>query len=181
MVGFFLISDIDFNGSGGELSKLRFFGNMLFFGSIFFEALCSVTGKYFTKKNKPWNAMGVLMSAGLLFCFAVHSNEILSYDYALIPTKTWLAILFLSVGCSIFSYCAWYVVIAKVPVQYVALSLFLQPVIGSILGFIVFREVITVSTLLGGAVIVGSLVWWQSLEKSTASKLNKKLQADSLK
>jgi|JI10StandDraft_1071094.scaffolds.fasta_scaffold366584_2 drug/metabolite transporter (DMT)-like permease len=181
MLGFFLISDIRFVEDPEPLTKLRFFGNMLFFGSIFFEALCSVTGKYFTKKNKPWNAMGLLMTAGLLCCFSVHSHEIISYDYAAITNQTWAAILFLSLGCSIFAYCTWYIVIAKVPVQYVALSLFLQPVIGSILGFLFFKEIITLTTLLGGGIIVGSLVWWQRLERSTSSKLNKKLETAQLR
>jgi drug/metabolite transporter (DMT)-like permease len=181
MVGFFLISDIRLTGDSTQLTKLRFFGNMLFFGSIFFEALCSVTGKYFTKKNKPWNAMGVLMTSGLLCCFAIHSNEIISYNYTEIATKTWAAIVFLSLGCSIFAYCAWYIVIAKAPVQYVAVSLFLQPVIGSILGFIVFREVITLTTLLGGGIIVAALVWWQRLEQSTSNRLSKKLETAQLK
>ncbi len=181
MVGFFLISDIHFVGESKQYTKLRFFGNMLFFGSIFFEALCSVTGKYFTKKNKPWNAMGTLMTAGLIFCFAVHSRTILSFHYAMIPAKTWIAILYLSLGCSIFAYCAWYIVISKIPVQYVALSLFLQPVIGSILGYIFFKEVITFTTLLGGGIIVGSLIWWQSIEKATAKKLNQQLESAQLR
>lgn len=180
MLGFFLISDIHLTGDIAPLTKLRLLGNLLFFGSIFCEALCSVTGKYFTKKNKPWNAMGALMTAGLILCFAAHSQEIVSYDYVAIPTKTWMALLFLSLGCSIFSYCAWYVVIAKVPVQYVALSLFLQPVIGSILGYLVLGEMITGTTLLGGAIIVGALVWWQRLERKTTTKLDKKLQTATL-
>jgi drug/metabolite transporter (DMT)-like permease len=181
MVGFFLISNIDFKGNPEATSKLRFFGNLLFFGSIFFEALCSVTGKYFTKKNKPWNAMGMLMTSGLVFCFAIHSQAILSFDYASITSRTWGALLFLSIGCSIFCYCVWYIVIAKVPVQYVALSLFLQPVVGSIMGYLFFKETITAMTLLGAGIIIGALVWWQRLEKSTAAKLDKKLQADALK
>ena len=180
MLGFFLVSDIDFSGKPEAASQLRFFGNVLFFGSIFFEALCSVTGKYFTKRNKPWNAMGLLMASGLLICFAVHSQSILTFDYASITGKTWIALLFLSIGCSIFCYCAWYVVIAKVPVQFVALSLFLQPVVGSIMGYLFFRETITAMTLIGGVVIVGALIWWQRLEKSTTTRLNKKISSEKL-
>lgn len=181
MVGFFLISDIRFNRSEQMASELRLLGNLLFFGSIFFEALCSVTGKYFTKKNKPWNAMGLLMASGLVLCFAVHSRSITTFDYSLVTANAWYALLFLSIGCSVFCYCAWYVVIEKVPVQFVALSLFLQPVVGSIMGYLFFKEVITIKTLLGGGIIVGALIWWQSMEKTTAAKLNKKLQADELK
>jgi drug/metabolite transporter (DMT)-like permease len=121
------------------------------------------------------------MAAGMLLCFAIHSQEILHYDYVSIPMKTWGAILFLSLGCSIFAYCTWYVVIEKVPVQYVALSLFLQPVIGSVLGFLVFGEVITFNTVLGGGIIVSALVWWQRMEKTTAARLDKKLQVESIR
>lgn len=178
MVGFVLISDIHFgDGEDQEFTQMRFFGNMLFFSSIFFEALCSVSGKYFTKKNKPWNAMGLLMAAGLIFCFCMHTKEIVNYDYKTIPMSSWMAILFLSLGCSIFAYCVWYIVIEKVPVQFVALSLFLQPVVASILGHFFMNEVITRNTLLGGAIIVCALLWWQRLEKSDIAKAELKLEA----
>ena len=180
MLGFFLISDIHFSEHQEPLTKLRFFGKMLFFCSIFFEALCSVTGKYFTKKNKPWNAMGLLMAAGVLFCFVTNPVEILSFDYSSVPLKSWVAILYLSLGCSIFAYCTWYIVIEKVPVQYVALSLFLQPVVASVLGYLFLDEVITANTILGGGVIVGALLWWQRLEKSSVARLDKKLEAQKL-
>lgn len=176
MLGFVLISDIRISGHQEPLTKLRVFGNLLFFGSLFFEALCSVTGKYFTKKNKPWDAMGLLMACGVMFCMSLNANEIISFEYASISTKSWLAILFLSVGCSIFAYCTWYFVIEKVPVQFVALSLFLQPVVASILGYAFLDEVITLHTIAGGAIIVAALIWWQSIERVTAKRLAKKLE-----
>ncbi|MCB0271552.1 MAG: DMT family transporter [Bdellovibrionales bacterium] len=166
MVGFFLISDIRLGTQSDAWSSLRLFGNMLFLFALVFEAICSVFGKVITKELHAIDAMGMLMSFGGIGAFVIHAPLILQYDYTSIPLRAWGALLFLTLGCSVFAYTAWYYAISKVRVQYVALSLFLQPIVGSLVGFLILDEKLTIKTLSGAIIISGGLLWWQTRRKA---------------
>jgi len=167
MLGFLLISDIHFQSNMINWSKARLYGNALFLSALFFEATCSVCGKFFTDQNTPFDAMGLLMFFGGACALVCHFSLITSYDYNSISLKTWMALVFLVLGCSVFAYTAWYYAISKVRVQFVALSLFLQPIVGSIMGYLVLGEHLSLRTFFGAMVIGVALIWWQSAQKST--------------
>lgn len=162
MFGFFMISDIRLSADGFAMSKMRLYGNALFLGALIFESICSVFGKFFTQKNHAFDAMGLLMSFGGVVGFVMHAPEVMTYSYAQVSGKVWWSMAFLALGCSVFAYTAWYYAISKVRVQFVALSLFLQPIVGSIVGYMVLGEQLSARTLIGATIISIGLVWWQT-------------------
>ena len=169
VVGFALISNISFVKTG-NFSVIRLFGNMIFITALVSEAFCSTLGKYFTSKMSALHAVGMLTIFGAISGAIFYSPDWTHFSLPTILPRTWMCIIFLSMGCSVFSYVSWFYVIAKIPVQYVALSLFLQPVIGSMLGALVLHEQITLKTIVGTIVICVTLIWWQiqSQRKSIA-------------
>ncbi len=162
MLGFFLISDLQWNPSQGTWSSLRLWGNALFLCSLLFEAICSVSGKALTRYNSPLDAMGLLMVFGGVGGLLLHAPTVVSFDYGRLPLKVWLAAAFLSLGCSIFCYTGWYYAISRIRVQYVALSLFLQPVVGTFLGYFILKEQASIKMLVGAGIISLGLLWWQN-------------------
>lgn len=160
MIGFALISNISFGANAGY-SAIRILGNAIFLSSLVSEAFTSTLGKYFTKRMSAFESVGLLTIFGAIFICLFQVKTWMNFPYSTISTKVWLSVIGMSLGCSIFAYVAWYYVIAKIPMQYVALSLFLQPVIGSILGATVLGETMTYKSLVGTIVICGSLLWWQ--------------------
>lgn len=167
MFGFVLISDVSFEPSSTSWSSIRLWGNFLFLMALFFEALCSVCGKYFTKHNHAFDAMGLLMVFGGIGTGLLHYPTVVSFAYGDVSPRVWYAILFLAIGCSIFSYTAWYYAISKVRVQYVALSLFIQPIVGSIVGYLILHERLSLQSFIGAICIAMGLLWWQSQKKQS--------------
>ena len=51
--------------------------------------------------------------------------------------------------------------IKVVPVNHVALSLFFQPVVGTLIGYTFLGETIGAQSLIGAVLVVASLAWWQ--------------------
>ncbi|MCB0327433.1 MAG: DMT family transporter [Bdellovibrionales bacterium] len=166
--GFFLLSDVEFS-SIGDWSNLRLLGNLLFMGSLLSEATCSITGKVFTREHSALDVMGLMMVSAFLANGVWNIGTIVSFDYNSASFRSWMSIGFMAIFCSVFAYTIWYKVIKEVEVQVVSLSLFLQPVLGSIVGLVWMGEQISRSSLIGGMVICVSLFWWQwkvSQEKS---------------
>ncbi|MCB1198792.1 MAG: DMT family transporter [Deltaproteobacteria bacterium] len=166
MLGFFVISDIHFQDRVLMWSKARVWGNLLFLSALIFEASCTVFGKVFTEENNAFNAMGLLMFFGGVGALLIHFPTVISFDYASISMRAWGALMFLAFGCSIFAYTAWYFAISKVRVQFVALSLFLQPIVGSLVGFLVLGEELSPRTFVGALIISIGLLWWQARRKA---------------
>ncbi|MEZ4703883.1 MAG: DMT family transporter [Bdellovibrionota bacterium] len=160
IVGFFMLSDIEFH-QWGQWSNVRLIGNVLFLASLVSEATCSVTGKIFTKQNHPIDVIGTMMGSAFLLNTCMHFGQITSFSYAEPPLRSWAAVFFLAIFCSLFAYTIWYKVIQEVEVQVVSLSLFLQPVLGIFVGLLWMNEIITQKATVGALLICASLFWWQ--------------------
>ena len=158
--GMFLLSGVGLP-SGGGLAAGRLLGNLMFLASLLFEVAVTVSGRCLAYRYRPSDAVQAMMLAGCLTAGLVYAGPIAAMDFAAPSLRAWGSIVYLVVGPSIFSYTLWYRILREVPANRVALSLFFQPVIGTLLGYFLLDETIGVGTLLGGALVCGGLAWSQ--------------------
>jgi drug/metabolite transporter (DMT)-like permease len=76
-----------------------------------------------------------------------------------IETDGWLALGFLGVFCSGVAYIFWYDALKVLPVAQVGTYLYIEPVVTVIVSFLLLNEIITLSGVLGGVVILLGFGW----------------------
>jgi drug/metabolite transporter (DMT)-like permease len=165
--GLMILSGASMSGEAGSRS-LRLLGNLLFLFALVFEGAVSVSGRALTVRYRPDHLIGAMMIAGFIAATLINAPVIAATDFGSITWRGWSAVLFLGLGCSIFTYVAWFRVLKDVPVNRVALSLYIQPVAGTLLGILLLGETVDASTLVGAFVICASLIWWQVRENKLA-------------
>ena len=143
-------------------SSNRLFGNSLFTISLLCEAAVTVGGARLASRYAPSHSVLGMKAAGFLAAAAFFSPVILSADLVAFSWKAWASVIYLAVLPSVFAYTAWYRVIKVVPVNHVALSLFVQPIVGSAIGYTFLGETIGYETAAGAFLVCASLAWWQS-------------------
>jgi len=75
----------------------------------------------------------------------------------LLKASQWGAIAFLVIACSIFGYFVYNYALAHLPAYRVATWLYFEPVVAAVLGLALLQEQISAYTLVGGALIAGSV------------------------
>ena len=158
-IGMLIVSGAGFEDTSGDLGR-RLTGNLMFASSLLFEVAVSVSGRRLSG-YRPSHSIQLMMPAGFATACICFSGQIQATNYSALSSRAWGSILFLALGPSIFAYTVWYRVIKVVPVNQVALSLFLQPLLGSVLGYTLLNETIGPQTVIGAVLVCSSLAWWQ--------------------
>ncbi len=158
-IGMLILSGVGFGEASGDSGR-RLTGNLIFASSLLAEVAVSISGRRLAG-YRPSHSIQLMMLAGFLTASICFMGDIQSATFSAFSSRAWGSILFLALGSSIFAYTVWYRVIKVVPVNQVALSLFLQPLLGSVLGYTLLNETIGLQTVIGAALVCCSLAWWQ--------------------
>jgi O-acetylserine/cysteine efflux transporter len=137
----------------------RLLGNGLFLSSTLLEISVTIFGARLVKRYDPVVTMGLLKTAGFLASAAAYAGVWGDIELAAISAKAWWSIVFLGAGASVFGYGVWYWLLKRAPVQKLALSLFLQPFVGTVAGVALAGETVGPNTLLGASLILAGLAW----------------------
>jgi drug/metabolite transporter (DMT)-like permease len=144
-------------------------GDLLILISTVNWAVYSVIGHSTIKRLGPRVAtsgamlIGVVMLAPLFVARA---------GWREIPHLTpigWLALLFLAVGCSALGYLFWYGALEHIEVSRVASLLYLEPLITFATAIVLLHETISVTAVLGGLIVLGSVAVAQYAPSKLAS------------
>ncbi len=168
-IGMLVLSGSGF-GAATPGASHRLLGNLLFSASLLCESAVTVAGRTLAPRYAASHLVFGMKMAGFLVASLVYAPTITSTNFAGITMRGWGSVLFLAVLASMFGYVIWYRVIRLVPVSYVALSLFLQPLLGTILGYTLLGEEIGLQTLVGAILVCVSLAWWQLRAAGTMAK-----------
>ncbi len=154
--GVLLLSGI-WNMQAGHFTPLRLLGNSLFILSLFCEGSHTVFGRALSRRYPPLTVSTYGFAAGFL-CFAVLNWHHLQFfvDHSL-SVQTWAALFYLAVLCSAFGYTAWFFVLKRLPANTIALTLYLQPVMGALISYLVLGEVLIGSAWLGAGLIIAAM------------------------
>jgi drug/metabolite transporter (DMT)-like permease len=167
LVGVWVLSDV---GSAADVaSRNRLWGNLLFLGSILCEAAVTVSGGRLAKRYSPLATVAVMKTVGFLTACAVYGREVMATDPMSYGPLAWGSLIYLGLLSSLFAYGVWYAVLGKIRVNQAAISLFVQPVIGAGLGWLILDEQFGARTWVGGTLILGSLAWGQVISRRSAA------------
>lgn len=160
-LGFLLLSQINFRELSANLNA-HFIGNILILISLTGEGAYSTFIRLLLPRFKPTQIFGT----GLLFGVVLLTIIVLFHSGWLpFENFTWrsaLAVLWLGPIGTTFTYHYWTTALGKgATIPALALTLFLQPVLGSIWGIFLLDEPFTMIQALGGVLILVA-VGWQS-------------------
>ncbi len=154
--GFILLSGISTQQFDAGFD-VHLIGNFSILISLFGEATYSVAGRKLTLRNPPLGVFGSTLLVGVIFLtLAMPFAGGLGTPH--FTPRSLLGLLWIGPLGTSLSYLYWMVALAEAPVAALALTLFIQPVFGSIWGVLFLGDTLTSIQGVGGALIVGSVV-----------------------
>lgn len=145
----------------GTLGASRLLGDAVFFLSLLCEGTCTITAKEMMRRHNPFRLIAWMMLFGFAANLLGNAPLLFQTSWTALTLSGWGSVLYLSLLCSVFGYCGWVFLLQRMAVNHVALSLFLQPVMGIFLASAVLSEPINARTILGTLIVLSSLlVWW---------------------
>jgi drug/metabolite transporter (DMT)-like permease len=143
-------------GGGGSDRTLGFF--LVLFAS-FSWALGSFISPRVTLPPHPLLSTAVQMFCGglVLTAGAFIAGEPSSFEFSDVSTRSWLAFAYLVLIGSLVAYTAYSWLLQNAPISRVATYAYVNPTIAIFLGWAVLDEQVTALTLLGAAIVIGSV------------------------
>ena len=143
-------------GGGGSNRTLGFF-------LVLLASFSWASGSFFSPRLPlPGNALlstALQMSCGglVLMAAAVVSGEVFDFSAADVSLDSWLAFAYLVVIGSLVAYTAYVWLLQNAPISRVATYAYVNPTIAIFLGWLILDEHVGVVTLLGAAIVIGSV------------------------
>lgn len=151
----------------GNISNLSFgktiFGDMLMLLNAVMLAIFSIGAKRILKKYDPFIVVAYMNIFALIMLapFAFTSNFLSSASFLSklddINIKIILSSLYLGATCTVLGYYSWYSAIKEFGPSRTSVFNYINPLVASIVSFILFDEGINVYTILGGISIIGGV------------------------
>lgn len=145
------------------LHMTRLLGNLCFLFSLVCEATSTITSRHLTQKHNPFQLIAWMTLAGFIGNCIGNAKFLNLHPLQSISGAGWLATIYLGLFCSAIGYGGWTFLVKKIPVNQLSLSLFLQPVLGSLIAALVLNEKMDLQTALGGGMIVTALFVWMAM------------------
>lgn len=98
----------------------------------------------------------MMLGGGMLLLLSLAAGEL--HPFPVIPPKAVIALLYLIVAGSLVGFTAFVWLLARMPASRVASHAFVNPIVAVALGYFVASEEITARTLLGAALVIGSVI-----------------------
>ena len=158
LVGVYLIVERSFIPnipSGGGV--WRIFGDLLVVLALIFEAFYTIRGKSLLVKHSPLLVVSAAIVGSTLFWLPLASWEILSFGWHPLSVRGWISLGWMALVTTVFGYLAWFQGLAKVDGSAAAVTLFIQPLFGTVLAVLLLHEQLTPITILGGVLIIASV------------------------
>ena len=140
-----------------DFSAAHVVGDLVFLLGTVVEAIYSVFGKALLSRHSASVVTMATIAASLLFWLPLASADGLWRGWPPVTMATVAAIGFLAIGCTVFAYWAWFHALQFMDAGLAALTIFIQPVWGALLAFLLLGEPMTAATLIGGGLVLTSL------------------------
>ncbi len=157
-IGVYLIVERSFSPnipSGGGI--WRIIGDLLVILALLIEAFYTVRGKVLLIKYPPLLITAASIVISTLFWMPVAAWEILSVGWHPLGLMAWLSIGWMALMSTAIAYLAWFQGLAKVDGSAAASTLFIQPLLGTILAIMLLHDQLTPMTIIGGILIIASV------------------------
>lgn len=151
--GVLLLSNLQ-QATSAEVNGLRLLGNLLFLLSLFCEGGYTVFGRALANRYSPLALSAYGFAVGFLVFAAFHPQQLPYVIEHQFSWKAWVAMLYLVGLCSALGYTLWFYLLKRLTANTAALSLYLQAVVGTMLGHFVLHEQFEGTAWIGVAMIL---------------------------
>lgn len=146
-------------------------GNLLIGGAVLGEAVWTIFGKAASREIQPLALASVTSFFGLLMFLPFGFYEALHFNFSILAPAAWIPIAYFGVVGTVGGYLLWYRGMSKVPASTAGAFFGLLPVSSVVLSYIVLKEPLTWSHLLGVACVLLALllIAWDSSKPAANS------------
>jgi drug/metabolite transporter (DMT)-like permease len=144
-------------GAGGAGGLARAAGDLLILGGLLGASFYSVLGAGLARNYRPLAMLGYAYAGALLLWAPVLVWYIVSGTFPAVSARAIVGVVYLAVVTSCICQMVWFHVVRFTGANTGAITLFVQPLVGSLLGLLVLREPLTVALVVGGALIFAAL------------------------
>jgi drug/metabolite transporter (DMT)-like permease len=158
LVGVYLIVERSFvpnipTGGGA----LRILGDVLVILGLICEAFYTVRGKALLVKHPPLLITAAAIVGSAIVWVPLAGGEILYSGWHPLSLTAWLGLGWLAIMATVVAYLAWFKGLEKVDGSAAASSLFVQPLLGTVLAIILLNDQLLPTTVIGGLLIIVSV------------------------
>ena len=136
---------------------LRILGDLLVVLGLICESFYTVRGKALLVKHPPLLITAAAIVGSAIVWVPLAGGEILYSGWHPLSLTTWLAVGWLAIMSTIVAYLAWFKGLEEVDGSAAASTLFVQPLLGTILAIMLLNDQLLPTTIIGGALIITSV------------------------
>ena len=141
--------------SGG--GALRILGDVLVIVGLVCEAFYTVRGKSLLVKHPPLLITAAAIVGSAIVWIPIAGGEVLYSGWHPLSLTAWLGLGWLAIMSTVVAYLAWFKGLEKVDGSAAASTLFVQPLLGTVLAIVLLNDQILPTTIIGGLLIVISV------------------------
>nr|WP_255807525.1 DMT family transporter [Cohnella mopanensis] len=165
-----------FVGSGDiSLSGTAFKGDMLSLLGTVAVAVNMLIAKQILTRVSSYSYSLIVFAIAFL-CFAVY-NLVVGYEFGGYPAREWSIFLTLAIVPTVFGHMIFNWLLQYVKPTTISISVFAEPVGASLLGMLLFREMVTTFQLAGGAFIIVGLLLYMRTEYAAKPVVDSQAEA----
>lgn len=135
----------------------RMVGDLLVILALSFEAFYTVRGKALLMKHSPLLITAAAIVGSVFFWIPLAGWSVLTQGWHPLSLTAWLGIGWLALGVTVIAYLSWFQGLTKIDGSVAASTLFIQPLLGTVLAVILLHDQLTAITLVGGLLIIVSV------------------------
>jgi len=136
---------------------LRILGDLLVVLGLICESFYTVRGKALLVKHPPLLITSAAIVGSVIVWIPLAGGEILYSGWHPLSLTTWLAVGWLALMSTIVAYLAWFKGLEEVDGSAAASTLFVQPLLGTVLAILLLNDQLLFTTIIGGILIVTSV------------------------
>ena len=140
--------------SGGAL---RILGDLLVILGLICEAFYTVRGKALLVKHPPLLITSAAIVGSAIVWVPLAGGEVIYSGWHPLSLTAWLGLGWLAIMSTVVAYLAWFKGLEKVDGSAAASTLFVQPLLGTILAIMLLNDQLLPTTIIGGILIVFSV------------------------
>jgi len=157
------------SGSGSDLFGTTSLGNFLVLMSAISYAISSIMSKKILHKYDPLSAATISMFLGTIILIVLMIFESPAQRIPAISIDGWIIVLILAILPGALALLVWYSILKTIEVSRIILFIYLIPIFAAIIAYFWLKEVIMLTTIVFGALILCGVVIAQ-YEKSNKKK-----------
>ncbi len=141
--------------SGGGI--WRIVGDLLVVTALVFDAFYTIRGKSLVTKHSPLLVISAAIVGSTIFWLPLAGWELFFSGWRPLSVLNWISLIWMALGVTVLGYLIWFQGLRRVDGSAAAVTLFIQPLVGTALAILLLHEQLTLITLLGGVLIMTSV------------------------